>query len=90
MPPSLRNIRKHDKIKIVTVTRLFPDVFSGGGGWHCQNYILIILMNVSLNVSKIQEIILRVDVWRGGHGGPHFRWYIKNLQYFLDLCTMHL
>lgn len=87
MPPSLRNIRKHDKIKIVTVTRLFPDVFSGWGGWHCQNYIL---MNVSLNVSKIQEIILRVDVWRGGHGGPHFRWYIKNLQYFLDLCTMHL
>lgn len=89
MPHSLRNIRKHDKIKIVTVTRLFPDVFflGGGGG---QNYILIILMNVSLNVSKIQEIILRVDVWRRGHGGPHFGWYIKNLQYFLDLCTMHL
>lgn len=88
MPPSLRNIRKHDKIKIVTVTRLFPDVFFFGGGG--QNYILIILMNVSLNASKIQEIILRVDVWRRGHGRPHFRWYIKNLQYFLDLCTMHL
>lgn len=32
MPHSLRNIRKHDKIKIVTVTRLFPDVFFLGGG----------------------------------------------------------
>lgn len=33
-------------------------------------------MNVSLNVSKNQEIILREDVWRRGHGGPHFGWYI--------------
>lgn len=70
MPPSLRNIRKRYKIEIDTVARLFSEGISVKGGGHCIYF----------------QYILRVDVWRRGDGELQFCSYIKNLQYFLNLC----